>query len=38
MQDYLWKGELMVIQYVAENAREVVAECIGQDESGHWIT
>ena len=27
-----------MIQYVAENAKEVVAECIGQDESGHWIT
>ena len=28
----------MVIQYVAENDKEVVAECMGQDESGHMIT
>jgi hypothetical protein len=27
-----------VIRYVAENDREVVAECMGQDESGHKIT
>ena len=28
----------MVIQYVAENDKEVMAECMGQDESGHMIT
>ena len=28
----------MVIQYVAENDEEVVAECMGQDESGCMIT
>ena len=28
----------MVIRYVAENAEEVVAECMGQDESGCMIT
>jgi hypothetical protein len=27
-----------VIRYVAENDREVVAECMGQDESSHMIT
>ena len=38
VQDYCWKGDLVVIQYVAENDKEVVAECMGQDESGHMIT
>jgi hypothetical protein len=38
VQDYRWKGELVVIRYVAENDKEVVAECMGQDESGHMIT
>ena len=37
VQDYQWKGDLVVIQYVAENDKEVVAECMGQDESGHMI-
>jgi hypothetical protein len=37
-QDCHWNGELVVFQYVAENDREVVAECRGQDESGHRIT
>ena len=34
VQDYQWKGDLVVIQYVAENDKEVVAECMGQDELG----
>ena len=38
IQDYRWKGDLVVIQYVAQNDEEVVAECMGQDESGHMIT
>ena len=38
VQDYQWKGGLVVIQYVAENDEEVVAECMGQDESGRMIT
>ena len=38
VQDYHWKGDLVVIQYVAENDEEVVAECMGQDESGCMIT
>ena len=38
VRDYCWQGDLVVIRYVAENDREVVAECIGQDESGHMIT
>ena len=37
VQDH-WKGDLVVIQYVAENDKEVVAECMGQDELGHMIT
>ena len=38
VQDYRWKGDLVVIQYVAENAEEVVTECMGQDELGRMIT
>jgi hypothetical protein len=38
VQDYRWKGDLVVVRYVAENDKEVVAECMGQDESGHTIT
>jgi hypothetical protein len=34
VQDYRWKGDLVVIQYVAENYKELVAECMGQDELG----
>jgi hypothetical protein len=30
VQDYCWNGELVVIQYVAENDREVVAQCTGK--------
>ena len=38
VQDYRWKGDLVVIQYVAENDKEVAAECMAQDESGCMIT
>ena len=38
VQDYCWKGDLVVIRYVAENDKEVVAECMGQDELGRMIT
>jgi hypothetical protein len=38
VRDYHWEGDLVVIKYVAENDREVVAECMGQDELGCMIT
>ena len=37
VQDYSWKGPLRVIRYVAENGRELVAECMGWAESGRKI-
>jgi hypothetical protein len=35
--DYSWNGELVIIQFVAENPEEIVAEGVGQDQSGHRI-
>ena len=37
VQDYSWKGSLRVIQYVAENGKELVAECMGWAESRRKI-
>jgi hypothetical protein len=37
VRDYRWPGELMVLRFVGENVQELVAECIGQDESGRRI-
>jgi hypothetical protein len=37
VQDYLWPGVLVVICFVAENEREIVAECVGRDEQGNRI-
>jgi hypothetical protein len=34
LQDYSWDGKLVVTQYVVGNHGEVVAENVGQDESG----
>jgi len=38
VQDHWWNRELVVIRSRPENNREVVAECIGQDQLGHRIT
>ena len=37
VRDYRWLGELVVSQFVGENAHEVVAECRGWDKSGRMI-
>jgi len=37
VQDYLWPGVLVIIRFVAENERDIVAECVGQDEQGNRI-
>ena len=37
MQDYSWPGGLIVLQYVAENWQELVAECRGYDVHGNQI-
>src|SRR5882762_5537709 len=37
VQDYLWSGVLVIIGFVAENEKEVVVECVGQDEWGNRI-
>jgi hypothetical protein len=37
VQDNLWPGVLVVICFVAENEREIVAECVGRDEQGNRI-
>ena len=37
VQDYLWPGVLVVVGFVAENEREIVAECVGRDEQGNRI-
>jgi len=37
VQDYLWPGVLVVVGFVAENEREIVAECVGWDEQGNRI-
>ena len=38
VQDYSWKGLMVVIQFTAENRRELVAECMGWAELGRQIT
>ena len=38
VQNYCWKRELVVIEYMAENDKEVVTECMGQDELSPMIT
>ena len=37
VQDYLWPGVLVVVHFVAENEREIVAECVGWHEQGNRI-
>jgi len=37
LQDYGWPGRLVVLQYVAENWWELVAECRGYDVHGNQI-
>jgi len=37
VQDYLWPGVLVIIRFVAENERDIVAECVGRDEQGNRI-
>ena len=37
MRDYSWPGGLVVLRYVAENWRELVAECRGYDVHGNQI-
>lgn len=37
VQDYLWPGVLVIIGFVAENEKEVVAECVGRDIWGNRI-
>jgi hypothetical protein len=37
VQDYLWPGVLVVVRFVAENERDIVAECVGRDEQGNRI-
>jgi len=32
VQDYLWPGVLVVVDFVAVNEREIGAECVGRDE------
>ena len=38
VQDYSWKGSMVVIRFVAANRRELVVECMGWAESGKQIT
>jgi len=38
VQDYSWRGPMVVVQFVAKNRRELVAECMGWAESGRQIT
>ena len=38
VQDYSWRGPMVVVRFVAENRRELVAECMGWAESGRQIT
>ena len=38
VQDYEWTGDLLVLWFIAENDGELVAECLGQNESGGRIT
>src|SRR5882762_8003090 len=37
VQDYLWLGVLVIFRFVAENEKDIVAECVGQDEQGNRI-
>jgi hypothetical protein len=37
VQDDQWEGELIVHHFVAENAKELVAECVCQDKVSHLI-
>ena len=37
VQDYVWPDGLVVLCYVAENWRELVAECRGYDVHGNQI-
>jgi hypothetical protein len=37
VQDYGWLGRLVVLQYVAENWRELIVECRGYDVHGNQI-
>src|SRR3984885_5323254 len=37
VQDYEWRGVLVIRQFVAENEMEVVAEREGRDEHGRQI-
>ena len=38
VQDYSWRGPMVVIWFVAENRSELVAECMGWAELGRQIT
>jgi len=37
VQDYAWAGALVVLQYVAENSKELVVECAGWNIEGDKI-
>jgi hypothetical protein len=37
VQDDQWEGELLVHHFVVENAKELIAECVCQDEASHLI-
>ena len=38
VQDYSWRGPMVVVRFAAENRRELVVECMGWAESGRPIT
>ena len=38
VRDYEWAGDLLVLRFIAENDGELVAECLGRNESGGRIT
>src|ERR1700683_396104 len=37
VQDYSWRGPMVVVRFAAENRRELVVECMGWAESGRQI-
>jgi hypothetical protein len=38
VQDYSWRGPMVVVWFAAENRRELVVECMGWAKSGRQIT
>src|SRR6202042_1122608 len=38
VQDYSWRGPMVVVRFAAKNGRELVVECMGWATSGRQIT